>query len=144
MVRQWFDRLVRRAFRDVGIAIENGNLPQAERCAQRWAAIFPGSFYIEIQRAGQPDMDNQVRQAVALPPDCSCRWLPRIRSSFFKDEFTAHEARTASPKEKCWPTAPHQALHDQQCFKTQARNAALFSDLPGALQNSIEIAKRAI
>ncbi|HAT29428.1 MAG TPA: DNA polymerase III subunit alpha, partial [Janthinobacterium sp.] len=51
-------------FGDVGIAIENGNLALAERNAQRWAALFPGHFYIEIQRGGQPNQERQVRQSV--------------------------------------------------------------------------------
>src|SRR4051794_4529682 len=44
-------------FGDIGIAIDNGNLVVAERCARRWAGIFPGHFYIEVQRAGQPNME---------------------------------------------------------------------------------------
>ena len=53
-------------FGDVGIAIENGNLALAERNAQRWAEIFPGHFYVEIQRGGQANQEAQVRHAVAL------------------------------------------------------------------------------
>ena len=53
-------------FGDVGIAIENGKLDLAERNARRWAEIFPDSFYIEIQRAGQANMDAQVRHAIAV------------------------------------------------------------------------------
>lgn len=44
-------------FGNVGQAIDNGNLAAAERNAQQWASIFPGHFYIEIQRAGQPNME---------------------------------------------------------------------------------------
>src|SRR5690606_17382949 len=40
-------------FGDVGQAIDQGDIERAERAAQRWARIFPGHFYIEIQRAGQ-------------------------------------------------------------------------------------------
>jgi DNA polymerase-3 subunit alpha len=53
-------------FGDVGMAIDNGNLAGAERNAKRWADIFPGHFYIEVQRAEQPNMDAHVRQASVL------------------------------------------------------------------------------
>jgi len=44
-------------FGDVGTAIENGNLALAEKNARHWAAVFPGHFYIEIMRAGQPNQE---------------------------------------------------------------------------------------
>ena len=47
---------------DIGSALENGNAAQAERCAHRWAAIFPGNFYIEVQRNGNPKAENLLRQ----------------------------------------------------------------------------------
>src|SRR6478609_3238198 len=51
---------------DIGMAIDNGNLALAERCAERWARIFPNHFYIEVQRYGQSNMDLHVRHAAAL------------------------------------------------------------------------------
>jgi len=69
--------------------------------------------------------------------------LHRIDPFYSKDEFTAHEARTCIAEgEMLANTRRIKRFNDQQCFKTQAEMAALFSDLPGALQNSIEIAKR--
>ncbi|MES2351952.1 MAG: PHP domain-containing protein, partial [Pseudomonadota bacterium] len=53
-------------FGDVGQAIENGNPALAEKNAEKWAKLFPGHFYIEIQRAGQANQETQVRHAVAL------------------------------------------------------------------------------
>src|SRR4051794_30240193 len=53
-------------FGDIGITIDNGNIASAERCAQRWARIFPNHFYIEVQRYGQANMEPHLRQATAL------------------------------------------------------------------------------
>src|SRR5690606_27035821 len=82
-------------FGDVGIAIDNGNLEAAERCARRWADIFPGHFYLEVQRAGQPNMDRHVRQASVLAAKLDLPLVATHPIQFLSaDEFIAHEART--------------------------------------------------
>ncbi|WP_394780238.1 DNA polymerase III subunit alpha [Undibacterium sp.] len=131
-------------FGDVGIAIDNGNLEAAERNAQRWSSIFPGHFYIEIQRAGQPNMENQVRQAVRLAQKLALPVVATHPIQFIsKDDYIAHEARTCIAEGEMLANARRvKRFNDQQCFKTQDEMAALFADLPGALQNAVEIAKR--
>ncbi len=131
-------------FGDVGIAIDNGNLDLAERHAQRWASIFPQHFYIEIQRAGQPNMENHVRQAVALANKLGLPVVATHPIQFIhKEDFTAHEARTCIAEGEMLANGRRvRRFNDQQCFKTQEEMLALFSDLPGALQNAVEIAKR--
>ncbi|MES2534471.1 MAG: DNA polymerase III subunit alpha [Pseudomonadota bacterium] len=131
-------------FGDVGIAIENGNLALAERCAQRWSAIFPGHFYIEVQRAGQPNMEQQVRQGAALAAKLQLPVVATHPVQFLSaEEFTAHEARTCISEGEILAN-PRRAkrFNNQQCFKTQAEMAELFADMPGALQNTIAIAQR--
>ena len=131
-------------FGDVGTAIDNGAIEQAERNALRWASIFPGHFYIEIQRAGQPNMEAHVRQAVALAHKLRLPVVATHPIQFIhKEDFMAHEARTCiSEGEMLANGRRARRFNDQQCFKTQDEMAALFSDLPGALQNAVEIAKR--
>ncbi|MFZ6750293.1 DNA polymerase III subunit alpha [Undibacterium sp. Ren11W] len=131
-------------FGDVGIAIDNGNLELAESHAQRWASIFPGHFYIEIQRAGQPNMEAHVRQAVTLAHKLGLPVVATHPIQFIhKEDFTAHEARTCISEGEMLANGRRvRRFNDQQCFKTQDEMAALFSDLPGALQNAVEIAKR--
>ncbi|MGI4848802.1 MAG: DNA polymerase III subunit alpha [Janthinobacterium lividum] len=131
-------------FGDIGIAFENGNAELAQRNAKRWAAIFPGQFYIEVQRAGQPNMELQVRQSVAL---AAALQLPVVATHpvefMTKDEFTAHEARTCISEGEMLanPRRPRR-FNEEQNFKTQDEMAALFADMPAALLNSVEIAKR--
>jgi DNA polymerase-3 subunit alpha len=131
-------------FGDVGIAIENGKPDVAERCARRWAAIFPDCFYIEIQRAGQPNMESQVRQSIAI---AAAAGLPVVATHpiqfLTQEEFTAHEARTCIAEGEILANARRvRRFNAQQSFKTQADMAELFADLPGAMQNTLEIAKR--
>ncbi len=131
-------------FGDVGMAIDNGNLEAAERNAMRWARLFPNRYYLEVQRAGQPNMERQVRQTVAL---ASKLHLPVVATHpvqfLSQDEFIAHEARTCIAEGEILANPRRiKRFNEQQCFKTQAEMAELFADLPAALQNSIEIAKR--
>lgn len=131
-------------FGDVGMALEHGNVAAAERCARRWAGIFEDHFYIEIQRAGQANMAQQVHQSVALAARLGLPVVATHPVQFLSsEEFTAHEARTCIAEGEILAN-PRRArrFNDQQCFKTQAEMAALFADMPGVLVNAVEIAKR--
>ncbi|MEW6760685.1 MAG: DNA polymerase III subunit alpha [Pseudomonadota bacterium] len=132
------------SFGDVGQALEQGDIERAERAAERWSRIFPGHFYIEIQRAGQANQEQVVRQSVAL---ASRQGLPVVATHpvqfISKDEFIAHEARTCIAEGEMLANAKRvRRFNEEMCFKSQQEMAELFADLPGALANSVEIAKR--
>jgi DNA polymerase-3 subunit alpha len=131
-------------FGDVGQAIENGDPDKAQRCAERWARIFPGHFYIEIQRAGQANQEQQVRHSVALASRLGLPVVATHPVQFLdKGEFIAHEARTCIAEGEMLANAKRvRRFNEEMCFKSQAEMAELFKDLPGALANSVEIAKR--
>jgi len=131
-------------FGDVGQAIENGDLAKAEANAERWARIFPGHFYIEIQRAGQPNQEQQVRHSVALAGRLGLPVVATHPVQFLeKHEFIAHEARVCIAEGEMLANAKRvRRFNENMCFKSQAEMAELFKDLPGALANSVEIAKR--
>ncbi|TFW10120.1 DNA polymerase III subunit alpha [Oxalobacteraceae bacterium OM1] len=129
---------------DVGMAIDNGNMAAAERCAERWAEIFPNHYYIEVQRYNQPNMENHVRAAVALAAKLKLPVVATHPMQFLsKEEFIAHEARTCIAEGEILANNRRvKRFNEQQCFRTQADMAEVFADMPGALQNSVEIAKR--
>src|SRR3569832_1401386 len=129
---------------DIGLALDKGNMSLAERCARKWAEIFPDHFYIEIQRYGQPNMEAHVRQAAALAAKLQLPVVATPPVQFLtKEEFVAHEVCTCIVEGEILAN-PRRAkrFNEQQCFKTQAEMAELFADMPAALQNSVEIAKR--
>ena len=131
-------------FGDIGIAFEHGNAAAAERCAARWAAIFPGHFYIEVQRFGQANQELRVRQSVALAARLGLPVVATHPVQFLSaEEFTAHEARTCISEGEILAN-PRRArrFNDRQCFQTQAQIAEAFADMPAALANAVEIAKR--
>lgn len=131
-------------FGEVGMALDAGNVDLAEKCAQRWAACFPGAFYLEIQRSGQPNMEAQVRQTVALGAKLGLPVVATHAIQFLTpEEFIAHEARTCIAEGEMLANAKRvRRFNESQCFKTRQEMCELFADLPGALQNTVEIAKR--
>ena len=131
-------------FGDVGQAIDNGDIARAEKAAERWARIFPGHFYIEIQRAGAANQEAAVRHSVALAGRLNLPVVATHPVQFIrKEEFIAHEARTCIAEGEMLANAKRvRRFNEEMCFKSQDEMAALFADLPGALANSVEIAKR--
>ncbi len=129
---------------DIGVALENGNAELAERCAQRWESIFPGNFYLEIQRSGNPRLENLLRRLTHLAAKFSLPVVATHPVQFIKpEEFTAHEARTCiSEGEILANTRRPKRFTAEQYFKTQAEMAELFADIPAALANSVAIAQR--
>jgi DNA polymerase-3 subunit alpha len=129
---------------DVGTALLSGNVAVAEQCAKSWAALFDNRFYVEIQRAGFADEEVYVQAALQLATRLDLPVVATHPIQFLSaDDFKAHEARVC--------IAEGSVLNDkrraknftaQQYFKTQADMAELFADVPEALQNSVEIAKR--
>ncbi|QJR14509.1 DNA polymerase III subunit alpha [Usitatibacter palustris] len=129
---------------DVGQALMAGNPAQAEALAREWDADFPGAYYVEVQRA-DPDRDEpHLRAAVALAGRLDLPVVATHPIQFVKrEDYRAHEARVC--------IAQGYVLGDQrrprefrpsQYFKTQDEMAELFEDLPEALANTVEVARR--
>ena len=129
---------------DVGQALLLGATAQAEAAAAEWARLFPDSYYIEIQRYGQPQAEQLVAASVALAAKLDLPVVATHPIQFLdKDDFKAHEARVciAEGYVLADPRRP-KPFTEEQYFKTQAEMQALFADLPGALENAVEIARR--
>jgi DNA polymerase-3 subunit alpha len=129
---------------DVGQALISGHVEAAERLAQGWAGDFPGRYYLELQRAGHPNSEAMVSRAVALASRLGLPVVATHPVQFLEPgDFQAHEARVC--------IATGHILADQrrprrftpeQYFKRQDEMAKLFADIPHALENTIEIARR--
>jgi DNA polymerase III subunit alpha len=129
---------------DVGSAILSGNAAQADELARGWAADFPGAFYIEVQRADPVKQAAFVHAAVALAARTGLPVVATHPIQFVRrEDYRAHEARVCIAQGYVLGDSrrPREFLASQY-FKTQAEMAELFADLPGALENSVEIARR--
>ena len=129
---------------DIGQALAQQNTERARELAQEWAALFPGSFYVELQRPGTAQSESYVRQATILASELGLPVVATHPIQFLdRDDFKAHEARICIAEGYMLgdPRRPH-PFTEEQYFKTQAEMAELFADIPEALANSVEIAKR--
>lgn len=131
-------------FGEIGNALLNNNQKDAERKAQFWAELFPDSFYLEVQRFGQANAEVFVQKSVQLANALNLPLVATHPIQFLKDEqFLAHEVRVCIAEGEVLSNPKRQKhFTEDQYFKSQIEMAALFKDLPEALQNSVEIAKR--
>jgi len=129
---------------DIGQALLGGHAEAAERDAKRWAAAFPGRYYLELQRAGQPNTEALVSRSVALATRLKLPVVATHPVQFLDpDDFKAHEARVCIAQGYVLGDQRRpKAFTPEQYFKSQAEMAKLFADIPQALQNSVEIARR--
>ncbi len=129
---------------DVGSALSSGNAAQAKQFAREWAALFNNRYYIELQRAGFADEEHYLHAATQLAAELGLPVVATHPVQFFSaEDFKAHEARVCIAEGYVLNDKRRaRAFTAQQYFKTQAEMAELFADLPEALQNSVEIARR--
>ena len=129
---------------DVGTALLNGNQAAARQFAHEWAGLFADRYYLEVQRTGAAREEHYIRQAVQLAAGLGLPVVATHPVQFLTiDDFKAHEARVCIAEGYVLNDKRRARLFTaQQYFKTQAEMAVLFADLPEALQNSVEIAKR--
>jgi DNA polymerase III subunit alpha len=129
---------------DVGLWLLAGKSDKAIEHARQWAQLFPDSYYLEIQRYGQAQQESLVAQTVALAGEAGLPVVATHPIQFLdRGDFTAHEARVCIAEGYVLADARRpKNFTEEQYFKSQAEMAALFADLPEALENSVEIAKR--
>jgi DNA polymerase III subunit alpha len=129
---------------DVGEALLNGNFELAGERALAWEAIFPGAFYLEVQRYGQPQQEAIVQQTADLAGETGLPLVATHPIQFMNpDDFQAHEARVCIAEGYVLGDHRRPKIYTQeQYFKTQAEMVEAFADLPEALENTLEIARR--
>ena len=128
----------------VGMALVSGETDRAKAMAERLSGLFPGRFYIELQRAGLPAHEPHVRAAVELAAQLRLPVVATHPVQFLEpDDFDAHEARVciAEGETLANPRRVKRFTREQH-FKTQAQMEALFADVPSALANTVQIAQR--
>ena len=129
---------------EVGHALLDGEQSRAEALLQEWMAVFPERFYLEVQRTNRVNDEEYLHAAVALADKLGAPLVATNDVRFLKqDDFAAHETRVCIGEGRSLddPRRPR-TYSDQQYLKSPQEMAELFSDLPEALENTVEIAKR--
>ncbi len=129
---------------DVGMALLSGNVSQAREKARFWASFFPDSYYLELQRTGRENEAEYVSLAVDLAQNLQ---LPVVATNdvcfLERSDFEAHEARVCIYDGRTLDDARRPKLYsEQQYLRSPEEMIELFSDIPEAIENTVEIAKR--
>ncbi|MCE0724206.1 MULTISPECIES: DNA polymerase III subunit alpha [Legionella] len=131
-------------FGDIGRALLANDDALAKSRAMYWQTLFPNRFYLEIQRTGRPDETRYNEKLIALADELQ---LPLVATNDVRfldqEDFEAHEARVcihegytlADPRRV-------QKYSAEQYLRSADEMIALFSDLPSAIENTVEISKR--
>ncbi len=129
---------------EIGRALLAGRADLAARAAQRFAARFPDAGFLEVTRTGHEGEEAYVAAAVALAGEKN---LPVVATNDVRfigaGDYEAHEARVCIHDGRTLDD-PRRAHHytDQQYLRSAGDMRKLFQDMPAALENSVEIAKR--
>ncbi|MGE8375011.1 MAG: DNA polymerase III subunit alpha, partial [Diaphorobacter nitroreducens] len=128
----------------VGQALMKGDDAGAARLALRLAGIFPHRFYLEVQRAGRPDDEAHVTAAVQLAARLALPVVATHPVQFATpDDYEAHEARVCIAEGEILANPRRvRRFTREQYFKSSSEMEALFADVPSALANTVEVAKR--
>ncbi|MGB5133233.1 MAG: PHP domain-containing protein, partial [Steroidobacteraceae bacterium] len=129
---------------DVGRALATGRSEEARARLSAWIALFGDRYYLEIERTGRAGEDQHVAAVLALVADLPAPVVATNDVRFLeREEFEAHEARVCihDGTRLDDPGRPRRYT-PEQFLKSPAEMAELFADLPEAIVNSVEIARR--
>ena len=133
----------------VGRLLQQGQRPKAEALVDRLAVIYPDRLYVELQRhpvdGGLPEAERlserghiEMAYAKGLP-------LVATNDAYFpKPEiYEAHDALICIAEGAYVDQQePRRRLTAQHYLKSPQEMVTLFADLPEAVENTVEIAKR--
>lgn len=130
----------------IGKLLLNEHRAEAVKVAQQYMAMYPGRFYIELQRVGHPDDDKYVELACKLAVHLD---LPVVATNgvrfIKKEDFKAHEIRAAIAQKMSvneFRKNNQFKYTPEQYLKNPDEMAALFKDIPSAIANTVAISHR--
>ncbi|WP_026375674.1 DNA polymerase III subunit alpha [Aestuariibacter salexigens] len=129
---------------ELGLALSKGNLAIAQLVTEFYQTHFPDRCYIELMRTGRAGEEDYLHSAVEWAEQYGLPVVATNEVCFIEQEgFDAHEIRvcihdgfTLDDKRRPKRYSP------QQYMRSAEEMVELFSDIPEALQNTVEIAKR--
>jgi DNA polymerase-3 subunit alpha len=129
---------------DLGKFLLKGNRQMVEQSLAFYRTHFPDAYYLELLRTGRPDEEVYLHMAVAIAAEFELPVVATNEVVFLgADDFDAHEIRVAihdgyTLMDKRRP----RRYSPQQYLRSQEEMCELFADIPEALENTVEIAKR--
>ena len=129
---------------DIGQALLAENKKLAGQLLREWLLLFPDRFYIELQRTGHKQEEGYLHAALDLAVRSDVPVVATNNVRFLgADDFEAHEARVCIHEGRTLedPRRTH-SYTEQQYLRTPDEMAGLFADIPEAITNTVEIARR--
>ncbi len=129
---------------DVGKALLAGKPDLARSRAQAWMSLYPDAFYLELQRTGRASDEDCLHQSVALAAELDCPVVATNDVHFlYAEDFEAHEARVCIGESRTLDDPRRdRRFSDQQYLRSAGEMIELFADIPEAVENTVEIARR--
>ena len=121
-----------------------GNEEQAEKICNDLSRLFPNRFYVELQRAGRANEERYIASAVALASKLNLPVVATHPIQFLEaQDYEAHEARVCISQGEILGNSKRLRLFTrEQYFKSSEEMKVLFADIPSAIVNTVNIAKR--
>lgn len=128
----------------IGKLLLAGAYDEAHAVTQSWMDIFPDSFYLELHRTGKQGEERYIVKAVELALALACPVVATNDVRFLsQEEYEAHEVRVCIHDGHTLDDPRRERRYtDQQYLKTPEEMSELFADIPEAIENTLEIAKR--
>jgi len=128
----------------IGRALLAGRDDEARRLLGHWTALFGDRFYLEVQRTGRAGEEEYLRRLAQFLDGAPAPIVATNDVRFLTPgEFEAHEARVCIHDGTLLGDAARARRYsEQQYLRTPADMARVFADMPAALEQTVEIAKR--
>ena len=129
---------------DVGHALLSGKKSLAKQRLLHWQSVFGDRYYLELQRTGRENEEFYIVEAVNLAIKTDTPVVATNDVRFLKaEDFDAHEVRVCIHDSRTLddPRRTH-FYSEQQYLRTPEEMQTLFADIPEALANTVEIARR--
>ncbi|WP_321527991.1 DNA polymerase III subunit alpha [Sedimenticola selenatireducens] len=129
---------------DIGRALLAGNPAQAEQRLRHWLDLFGDRFYLELHRTGREGEERCLHASIDLATRLDVPVVATNDVRFLTpDDFEAHEVRVCIHEGRTLDDARRPKHYSrEQYLRTPEEMVALFADIPEALENSVEIARR--
>ena len=129
---------------EIGRALLAGKQEQAESLLAEMQSLFPDRFYLELQRTGRTDDETYLHLAVALAAAKDCPVVATNDVRFLAaEDFEGHETRVCIHESWTLEDKSREKRYSaQQYLRSPEEMIELFSDIPEAIENTVEIAKR--
>lgn len=127
-----------------GKALIQSQLEMAQDFLRHWSLIFKDRLYLTVERIGKAYEENYIENVLKMAENLSLPVAVSNAVRFLnKEDYMAHEARVCIHQGVTIADPNRPKIYTpQQYLRSSEEMRACFADLPAALANTLEIAKR--